>query len=67
MKVLITGGAGFIGSQIALKLVKKYDVVVLDSLSRQIHGADPESTSPLYRSIKDKVQFIHGDVRSRES
>ena len=67
MKVLITGGAGFIGSHIALKLVEKYDVVVLDSLSKQIHGADPENTSPLYLSIKDKVQFIQGDVTSRGS
>lgn len=66
MKVLITGGAGFIGSNIALKLLKKgYDVVVLDSLSEQIHGSNPEETSPLYRRIKDKVQFIQGTVASR--
>ena len=66
MKVLITGGAGFIGSNIALKLINKgYDVVVLDSLSEQIHGAKPEETSPLYRSIKDKVEFIRGSVANR--
>lgn len=66
MRVLITGGAGFIGSNIALKLIKKgYDVVVLDSLSEQIHGAKPEETSPLYRSIKDKVEFIRGSVANR--
>lgn len=67
MKVLITGGAGFIGSNIALKLIAKgYDVVVLDSLSEQIHGANPEVTSPLYRSIKNKVLFIRGSVTSRD-
>ena len=66
MKVLITGGAGFIGSNIALKLIKSgYDVVVLDSLSEQIHGANPEETSPLYRSIRDKVEFIRGSVANR--
>lgn len=66
MKVLITGGAGFIGSHMALRLLKKgYSVVVLDSLSEQIHGANPEVTSPLYRSIKDKVLFIQGSVTSR--
>lgn len=65
-KVLITGGAGFIGSNIALKLIKKgYVVTVLDSLSEQIHGVNPEKTSPLYQSIKDKVKFIKGDVNNR--
>lgn len=67
MKVLVTGGAGFIGSNIALKLRQKgYEVIVLDNLSEQIHGSNPESTSPLYKSIKDKVVFIKGDVNSRE-
>ena len=65
-KVLITGGAGFIGSNIALNLIKKgYGVTVLDSLSEQIHGVNPEKTSPLYQSIKDKVKFIKGDVNNR--
>ena len=65
--VLITGGAGFIGSNIALKLVAKgVNVTVLDSLSEQIHGKNPEETSPLYLSIKDKVRFIKGSVTSRE-
>lgn len=66
MKVLITGGAGFIGSNISLKLIKRgYDVVVMDSLSEQIHGSNPEKTSPLYRSIKDRVAFIRGSVDIR--
>lgn len=65
-KVLITGGAGFIGSHIALKLVDAgVEVTVLDNLSEQIHGKDPEKTSPLYQSIKGKVNFIKGDVNSR--
>ena len=67
MKVLITGGAGFIGSNIALKLLKNgYRVTVLDTLSEQIHGSNPESTSPLYQKIKDKVDFIKGNVNNRE-
>lgn len=67
MKVLITGGAGFIGSNIALKLIDKgYDVTVLDNLSPQIHGDNPEKTSPLYISVKDKVRFVKGTVTSRE-
>ena len=66
-KVLVTGGAGFIGSNVALKLIAKgYSVVVLDSLSEQIHGSNPDQTSPLYLSIKDKVDFVKGDVCKRE-
>lgn len=67
IKVLITGGAGFIGSNVALKLIEKgYEVTVLDILSPQIHGDNPDITSPLYQSIKEKVRFIHGSVTSRE-
>lgn len=65
--ILITGGAGFIGSNIALKLIEKgYNITVLDSLSKQIHGDNPDITSPLYLSIKDKVNFVKGSVFSRE-
>lgn len=64
--ILITGGAGFIGSHIAVELLKRgYNVVVMDNLSPQIHGDNPEVTSPLYVSIKDKVKFIHGSVTER--
>lgn len=60
---MITGGAGFIGSNLSLQLIQKgYRVTVLDNLSEQIHGADSE----LLKSIVDKVHFIKGDVRVKE-
>lgn len=65
-RILITGGAGFIGSHLALRLLDLgHQVRVLDNLSEQIHGHDPEVTSPLYASIKDRVEFIRGSVTSR--
>lgn len=63
-RVVITGGAGFIGSNLALKLLERnYEVTVLDNLNSQIHGENPE-TSFTFKLIKDKVQFIKGDVRN---
>ena len=42
-KVLITGGAGFIGSNLAKKLItNNYDVTILDNFSEQIHGINPK-------------------------
>ena len=65
--ILISGGAGFIGSNLTLSLLKKgYKVTILDNLSPQIHGEDAEKNSVLFLSIKDKVTFIKGNVTSVE-
>lgn len=65
--ILITGGAGFIGSNLSLKLIEKgYKITVLDNLSKQIHGENPYLSSALYLSIKGKVNFIEGTVTSRK-
>lgn len=65
-RILVTGGAGFIGSNLALELKRRgYEVVVLDNLSKQIHGDCPEETSPLFRSVKGEVEFVEGSVTSR--
>lgn len=64
-KVLITGGAGFIGNAIISRIHEQYDVVVLDNFSPQIHG-DHYEESFLYLGIKDKCEIIHGDVCNAE-
>lgn len=68
--ILITGGAGFIGSHLAHRLVQKgYNVIILDSLSAQVHGINPVKTSYLYRSILNLsgVRIIHGSVTVRDN
>ena len=66
-RVLITGGAGFIGSNLSLALLAKgYSVTVLDNLAEQVHGSDQEKSS-LFSSIKNKVRFIKGSVESKDA
>lgn len=64
--ILITGGAGFIGSKLALKLKNLgYFVTVLDNLSVQIHGENPKENSPLFQSIFNEINFIKGDITNK--
>ncbi|CAN5249995.1 NAD-dependent epimerase/dehydratase family protein [soil metagenome] len=59
-KVLITGGAGFVGSHLADELLEHgYSVRALDNLSPQVHGAD--AGRPAY--LEDEVELMIGDVR----
>ncbi|MBT6699180.1 MAG: SDR family NAD(P)-dependent oxidoreductase [Flavobacteriales bacterium] len=61
--ILITGGAGFIGSRLCEKLFDQgNNITVLDNLSEQIHG---NGESFLFNKIKDKCTFIKGDVRDK--
>ena len=63
--ILITGGAGFIGSRLALALkARGCNVTVLDNLSPQIHGTAAR-TSSLFKSIDGQVRFIEADVTDR--
>ena len=62
--VLITGGAGFIGSHLADELLAHgYRVRALDSLAPQVHG--PEGKRPEY--LSDDVELQVGDVRNPDA
>ena len=60
-KILITGGAGFIGSHLADELLSQgYEVRALDNLSEQVHGKG--CVRPEY--LHEEVELIVGDVRN---
>ncbi|MFQ5913961.1 MAG: NAD-dependent epimerase/dehydratase family protein [Nitrospinota bacterium] len=62
MRILVTGGAGFIASFLVDELVRLgHDVRVFDNLAEQVHldGEPPDYLNP-------EAEFIRGDVRDRE-
>lgn len=63
--VLITGGAGFIGTRLARRFADAgHRVRVLDSLLPQVHGPDPATTSPLLASLDGVAEVVRGSVTS---
>ena len=63
-RILVTGGAGFIGSHLADELLQHgYRVRVLDNLSVQVHG--PERKRPGY--LHPDVELIVDDIRSADA
>ncbi|MFI6444515.1 NAD-dependent epimerase/dehydratase family protein [Kitasatospora sp. NPDC050543] len=63
MEILLTGGAGFIGSAVAARLVRAgHRVRVLDALLPAVHPGGRGDVR-----LPDGVDFVHGDVRDGES
>jgi len=58
--VLITGGAGFVGSHIVDEYINAgYEVTVLDNLTDQVHTSEPDY-------LNSEAEYVWGDVRDRK-
>ena len=62
INILITGGCGFIGSELVNRLISdgRNRLWIIDSLHSQVHGENP--AEPVY---PDKVTFTRGDIRDK--
>src|SRR5262244_1802876 len=64
MKILITGGAGFIGSNLAAYFARKgHEVTIFDNFSRR----GSQSNLAWLKSMPDEIAVIQGDVREAEA
>ena len=61
--ILITGGAGFIGTNIARRLINEnWNVTILDNFLPQVHGVNNQ----IANDLRDHVKLIIGDVTDKE-
>lgn len=63
MKILVTGGAGYIGSHTCVLLIEAgHEVVIFDNFS----NASKESISRVETIVQKKLTYVEGDIRSKE-
>jgi dTDP-L-rhamnose 4-epimerase len=63
MRILVTGGAGFIGTHLARRLLREgCEVTILDNFNPQVHGS-----TRLASDIATQVRIIEADVADREA
>lgn len=59
MRILVTGGAGFVGSNLVDALVEDHEVIIYDNLEPQVHQEIPEY-------LNNNAKFIAGDIRDQD-
>ena len=63
MKILVTGGAGYIGSHTCVLLIEAgYEVVIFDNFS----NASKESIIRVEKIVKQSIPYVEGDIRAKE-
>jgi len=63
MKILVTGGAGYIGSHTCVLLIEAgHEVIIFDNFS----NASNESIRRVEHIVQQEIMYVEGDIRSRE-
>ena len=63
MKLLVTGGLGFIGSNFILKLLEKHDIEITN-VDAELYGSDHRNLSQITNS--DKYNFVKGNISNKK-
>ena len=68
MRILVTGGAGFIGSHVVDRFAKSdHELVVLDNLDPQVHGEGTAFPANIEQHVlQRRIEFLRGDIRDPE-
>ena len=64
MKLLVTGGLGFIGSNFILKLLKESNDYEILNIDAELYGADHRNLSQIQNS--EKYEFIKGTITNKK-
>lgn len=64
MRILVTGGLGFIGSNFVKYQLKKHSAVRITNLDRLSYGSNPENIDPT--SLGKRYLFVKGDIRNSD-
>ena len=63
MKILVTGGLGFIGSNFILKLLRESDDFEIVNVDAELYGADKRNLSEIKNN--KKYEFVKGNITNR--
>ena len=64
MKILVTGGAGYIGSHTCLALLERgYEIVILDSFINSNRNLLSKFNKLLKKKIINNLEIVEGDIR----